>query len=183
MCWHCMIWIKQHHIYSFDSAAVERLFIWYDHWCMTYCILSFGWFPGVWTLYADTSERSVCSIFLGSISRKNNRDEIVGVFIWERVWLKNSLSQSEGGGGSEYRNRLWTARTPSGGQSKREGEMALCQSEEGEPLDGRDQTIVFEVAVVTSTFSSLSLIATGLFVKLAIYHSSCTNKLKWQMTV
>jgi hypothetical protein len=28
-----------------------------------------------------------------------------------------------------------------------EGEMALCQSEEGEPLDGRYQTIVFQVAV------------------------------------
>ena len=26
--------------------------------------------------------------------RKNNRDEIVGVFIQEKTWLKNSLSQS-----------------------------------------------------------------------------------------
>jgi len=32
---------------------------------------------------------------MGSVSRKNNWDEIVGVFIWE-VWLKNSLSQREG---------------------------------------------------------------------------------------
>jgi hypothetical protein len=33
-----------------------------------------------------------------SVSRKNNRDEIFEVFIHEKVQLKNSLSQSEGGG-------------------------------------------------------------------------------------
>jgi len=27
----------------------------------------------------------------------NNWDEIVGVFIWEKIWLENSLSQSDGG--------------------------------------------------------------------------------------
>jgi hypothetical protein len=40
---------------------------------------------------------TLCSISIGGVSRKNNRDEIVGVFIWEKVWLKNSLSQSDGG--------------------------------------------------------------------------------------
>ena len=39
-----------------------------------------------------------CSIFIGCVSRKNNRDEIVGVFIWEKVWFKEGLSQSGGGG-------------------------------------------------------------------------------------
>jgi hypothetical protein len=34
---------------------------------------------------------------MGDVSRKKNRDEIVGVFIREKVWLENSLSQSEGG--------------------------------------------------------------------------------------
>jgi len=29
------------------------------------CMLSFGWFPGVWNLYADISEHSVCSILIG----------------------------------------------------------------------------------------------------------------------
>jgi len=29
------------------------------------CMLSFGWFPGVWILYADVSEHSVFSIFMG----------------------------------------------------------------------------------------------------------------------
>jgi hypothetical protein len=34
----------------------------------------------------------------GSVNRKNNWDEIFGVFKVEQVGLKNSLSQSEGGG-------------------------------------------------------------------------------------
>ena len=79
------------------------------------CILSFGWFPSIWILYVDVSEHSVSS-FLDGVSRKNNQDEIVGVFIREKVWLENSVSQSEGGGwgagGSKLRNRLWRARTP-----------------------------------------------------------------------
>ena len=29
------------------------------------CMLSFGWFPGVWNLCADVSEHTVCSIFIG----------------------------------------------------------------------------------------------------------------------
>jgi hypothetical protein len=49
-------------------------------------------------LYADILEHNVCSIFIGGVSRKNNRDEIVGLFIQEKVWLENSLSQSEGVG-------------------------------------------------------------------------------------
>ena len=28
---------------------------------------SFGYFPGVWLLYADVSEHSICSIFIGWI--------------------------------------------------------------------------------------------------------------------
>jgi len=35
---------------------------------------------------------------MGTVSRKNNRDEIVGIFVQEKVWLKNSMSQSDGGG-------------------------------------------------------------------------------------
>jgi hypothetical protein len=31
------------------------------------------------------------------VSTKNNRDEIVGVFIREKFWLENSLSRPEGG--------------------------------------------------------------------------------------
>jgi hypothetical protein len=39
-----------------------------------------------------------CSISIGGVSRKNNRVEIFVVFIEENVRLKNSPSQSEGGG-------------------------------------------------------------------------------------
>jgi len=37
--------------------------------CSECCILSFGWFPGVWILCADISEHTVCSIFIGGVSR------------------------------------------------------------------------------------------------------------------
>ena len=37
--------------------------------CSEYCILTFVWFPGVWILYADVSENSVCSIFIGGVRR------------------------------------------------------------------------------------------------------------------
>jgi hypothetical protein len=42
---------------------------------------------------------TVYSICIGSASRKNNQDEIVGVFLWGRFWLKNCQSQSERWGG------------------------------------------------------------------------------------
>jgi hypothetical protein len=58
-------------------------------------IFFWGGPPGVWILYADVSEHSACSIFIGGVSRKNNWDEIVGIFIREKVWLENSLSQSK----------------------------------------------------------------------------------------
>jgi hypothetical protein len=48
-------------------------------------------------LYANVSEHSVCSTFIGGVSRKNNWNEIVGEFIKEKEGLKNSLSQSRGG--------------------------------------------------------------------------------------
>ena len=32
------------------------------------CILSFGWFPGVWILCAVVSKHSLCSIFIGGVS-------------------------------------------------------------------------------------------------------------------
>jgi len=43
---------------------------------------------------------------MGGVSRKNNRDEILAVFIHRKVQLKNSLSQSEGGGTGMGRVRV-----------------------------------------------------------------------------
>jgi len=34
--------------------------------CTECCMLSFGWFPGIWNVYADVSEHSVCSNFIGT---------------------------------------------------------------------------------------------------------------------
>ena len=57
------------------------------------CFLFFwggGDSPASKFLCADVSEHY--SIFVGGVNRKNNRNEIVGVFIREKVGLKNSLS-------------------------------------------------------------------------------------------
>ena len=41
-----------------------------------------------------------------TLTIKNNRDEIAGVFIWVRVWLENSPRQSEGGVTGKGRVRI-----------------------------------------------------------------------------
>jgi len=50
---------------------------------------------------------TLCSIFIGGVSRKKNQDETARVFIQVKSWLKNSLSQLEGvgvgGGGGHVR--------------------------------------------------------------------------------
>jgi hypothetical protein len=33
------------------------------------CIIAFGWFPGVWILYADVSEHSACSICIVRVEK------------------------------------------------------------------------------------------------------------------
>jgi hypothetical protein len=53
---------------------------------ITYCcMLSFGWFPGIWILRADVSEHSVCSIFIGGVSLHNIQNTAKG---WSK---KNKL--------------------------------------------------------------------------------------------
>jgi hypothetical protein len=42
-------------------------------------------------LYMQTFRKTL-SHFIGGASMKNNRDEIVGLFIREKIWLENSLS-------------------------------------------------------------------------------------------
>ena len=39
--------------------------------CSECCLFSFGWFPGVWFIYADVSEHSICSIFKGRCEVKS----------------------------------------------------------------------------------------------------------------
>ena len=89
--------------------------------------------------------RTVYSIFIGSVSRNNHWDETVGVFIQEKVWLKNSLSQSEGGRMGraciQVEKQVVEGKDPKWWPILFEGETALCQSEDGDPWGGRDQTM------------------------------------------
>ena len=100
-----------------------------------------------WHLYFICRHfRTLCPIFIGCVSRRNNQDEIVGVFIWEKAWLENSLSQLEGlvrveKQAVEGKDPKWRP------ELVREEEMVLCQSEKG---DGRDQTTVFQVTCLLS---------------------------------
>ena len=60
-------------------------------------------------------------MFIGGVSRKNNQDEIFGVFIRQKVWLENSVSRSEGGGTGRGRvgvekEAVEGKNPPSGGQ-------------------------------------------------------------------
>jgi hypothetical protein len=52
-----------------------------------------------------------------------------------------------GRGVLKERNWLWRAKTHKWRLVVCEGETALCQSAGGEPWDGRDQTIMFQVVV------------------------------------
>jgi hypothetical protein len=69
------------------------------NFCSVLNVVFFSFFllPGILILCAHVSEHSVYSFFIGGVSKKNNRDEIGRVFIQVKVWLKNSLSQLEGG--------------------------------------------------------------------------------------
>jgi hypothetical protein len=46
--------------------------------------------------YMPTFRNTVSSIFICDVSSKNNRGEIIEVYIRENVWLENNLSQSQG---------------------------------------------------------------------------------------
>jgi hypothetical protein len=62
--------------------------------CSERCMLSSGRFPGIFILNANVSE--LCSIFIGGYVWRIVVVENVRVFIREKLWLKNSLRQSEG---------------------------------------------------------------------------------------
>jgi len=59
--------------------------------CSECCMLSSGYFSGVGILFADVLEH--CPIFLGGWVRRMTGFENVGVFILEKVWLEDNLSQ------------------------------------------------------------------------------------------
>ena len=76
------------------------------------------------------------------LSEKDNRDEVAGVFIQVKVWLKNILSQSEGGVTGRERflveEQAVESKDPKWRPLDRQrckGETAQCRSEEGEQWD------------------------------------------------
>jgi len=95
--------------------------------------------------------RTLCSFFIGGVSRKNNWDKIARVFIQVKVSHKNSLSQLEGEeGGGACLNRG----TGCGGQTHQEEacskyvrEKWPCVRARKGPWDGSDGTIMFQEAV------------------------------------
>jgi hypothetical protein len=51
-------------------------------------MLSFGWFPGVWNLYANISEHSVCSIFIG---RGITQKKAYNIQNTAKVWNQDNI--------------------------------------------------------------------------------------------
>ena len=87
---------------------------------------------------ADVWECSIFSLFIGHLNKKDNWDKMVGIFIQVKVCLKRSVGQSEGGGrerGHDSKGTVWRATAPKWRHVVKwmKGEMALGQSEEGEP--------------------------------------------------
>jgi hypothetical protein len=79
-------------------------------------------------------EPSVCSSVIGSVSRNNNQDATVVVFIMEKTGLENSLSQMEGGGmgrrNVQVEKQAVEGKDPKWRPAVGEGEPVLCRSEE-----------------------------------------------------
>jgi phage-related holin len=56
----------------------NQIYSWFQTFAMLQMSYSsfFGWFPGIWILYADVSKHLVCSIFTGHVNKKKNWDGI-----------------------------------------------------------------------------------------------------------
>jgi len=59
---------KSYRLLQSRKTAESILYRWVNNKEVSYSF--FGRFPGLWILYADVSEHSVCSIFIGGVSRK-----------------------------------------------------------------------------------------------------------------
>jgi hypothetical protein len=89
-------------------------------------------------------ERPLPLPFIGGVSRKNNQDENVGVFLRENGSKIAQASRKEGGQGGcvSVEKHTVEGNNPKWRPAVCEGKVALCWSEDGEPWAGRDQTIV-----------------------------------------
>ena len=73
---HIRQWVGEHRCTSNKSETLDFQL----SPCREYYILSFGWFSGIWILYADVSEHSVSSIFIGRANK------IHGLWRWNRMF-------------------------------------------------------------------------------------------------
>jgi len=72
-------------------------------------MLSFGWYPSVWILYADVSEHSVCSIFIGRfhLPMKMEQTECSETLAYKIQTLGNHPKESmqHSGHGESFKSR------------------------------------------------------------------------------
>jgi len=150
---------------------------------------SFFWaIPWHLNLCADDSEHYVCSIFKGHVKKmkKNRWDEIARVFVQVKVWLKRSLGQSEGGGMG--REHVWVEEQAVEGNSPKQrpvvrqeckGETAMCESEEQEPRDGSDLTILFQEAAAYKSNQKFVSLASHSSIKNLYHFLGCKIHVVW----
>ena len=80
-----------------DFSTNSYSFLYFKHSPCPECyILCFGWFPGVWILYADVSEHSVCSVFLPAHTTYKN--------VTERVFRNVGTHNSDAGESHKRKN-------------------------------------------------------------------------------
>jgi len=119
-------------------------------WTTLHMLYSFFWVIPQRLNFTCRHFGALCPIFIGDVSRKNNRREIVGVFIWDKVCLKNSLSQSEGGWTGSIRVEK---RAVEGKDLKWRpvvcmwGRNSSVSKQGWDPWVGRNQIVVFQVTV------------------------------------
>ena len=94
---HCMYLFKQ------VTYKAETWFCFLDFKlspCSECCLFSFGWFPGVWFIYADVSEHSICSIF-------KSRCEDAFEDGTDRVFRNVGIYKSEAGESPKRKQTMW----------------------------------------------------------------------------
>jgi len=70
--------------------------------CSVCCILSFGWFSGVWILRDDVSKHSVSSVFIGGVSSDNSCSH--HLWRWNSVFRNVGTYNSDAGEWPKWKN-------------------------------------------------------------------------------
>ena len=92
---HCYIMLVITLSLVIEPAGKYRIIFhifWFKQWTNKLLLYSFFWVIRRLPNFMCWRFGTLSSIFIGGISGRNKRDDIVGVFIREKVWLENSLS-------------------------------------------------------------------------------------------